>query len=161
MSATHRLRTRATAEAALGALGEVVEAWGGEWQAASSQLEVPLHAGLRHGRTQGHARAVEQIGGSELVLELGEPQWALDRGAVVMLVVAAAAGVAAVLWPFFPLLAKLAPLGLVLGASVWLVVLSRLRNRGVAELLRDVEGMLADGEKTVRGMHPTDGSGSV
>jgi len=140
----HRLRTRATPEQALAALGELVEAWGGEWKAASGELVVPLQAGVRHGRSRGHARAVQQIVGSELVLEMQEAEWALDRSAVLMLVLAGASGIAGVLWPFYPPLATFVPIGLVLGASVWLVILSRLRNKGVAELLSEVEQQLSE-----------------
>jgi hypothetical protein len=145
----HRLRTRATAAETLGALGEVVEAWGGEWRAATRELEVPLQAGVRHGWLRGRADAAAQIGGSELVLHTEEPRWALDRSAVLMLLLAAASGLCCVLWPFYPPLGRFVPIGLVLGASVWLVVLSRLRNRGIAELLEEVEEALADEATTL------------
>jgi hypothetical protein len=137
-----RRRTAAPAAATLATLGELVEAWGGEWNAETRELRLPLQAGVRHGWASGRAEASERIGGSDLVLRMEEPRWSVDRPAVLMLLMGAASGLCAVLWPFFPPLARFVPIGLVLGASVWLVVLSRLRHRGVVELLDDVEEAL-------------------
>ena len=140
----YRLRTRVAPERALAAFGEMVEAHGGEWDAVSGSTTLVLQAGVRHGIARGHVRAVPQIAGSELIVQASEERWALDRSMVLMLVLGALAGLVCVLWPFFPLIARFVPIGLVLGASVWLAVLSRLRHLGIGELLAQVERELEE-----------------
>ncbi|HEV8632208.1 MAG TPA: hypothetical protein VGV61_17975, partial [Thermoanaerobaculia bacterium] len=129
---------------ATAALGTAVTDWGGEWTShgTSGDLRLPVRAGLRHGLLRGRATATGAVGGCELAVEIVEAEWELQRSAVMLLLTAAVTGLAGVLWPFFPPLAPLVPLGLVLGASAWLVILARLENRGPAELLVDVEAAL-------------------
>jgi hypothetical protein len=143
----YRLRTKHAATESLVALGEAVNDWGGEWTAGQggAELMLPVQAGLRRGELRGRARSTALPGGSELEVEIAQAQWALDRSAVLLLTMAAITGVACVLWPFYPALAQLVPLGLVLGASAWLVILARLRHHGPVELLAQVEEAL-DGE---------------
>jgi hypothetical protein len=129
----------ATPTAIAEALREAVQDWGGEWNGeAAGALTLPVQAGLRHGVLDGRATITAVAGGSELAIDIVGERWVLDRGSLVILVTAALASVAGVLWPFFPALARFAPLGLVLGVSAWLVVVSRLSHRGPAELLVEV-----------------------
>ena len=139
-----RLRTRATTERALAALGEIVTDHGGEWDVVSGAVTMPLQAGIRHGLARGSARALPQIAGSELLVRVDDTRWQLDRSAVLLLLLGAAGGVVCVLWPFFRSMAAFVPVGLVLGVSVWLAVLSRLRHVGVGELLAQVESELEE-----------------
>lgn len=142
----YRLRSPHTVEKVLAACATAVEDRGGEWTARENggELRLPLHAGLRRGIANARATVARSGGGSELSIEVDETNWWLDRSAVVLLVTAAIAAVGLVLWPFFPALAKLAPLGLILGASVWLVILARLRHAGPVEFLAHVEEALKE-----------------
>jgi len=142
----YRLRSPHTAEALLSASAAAVEDWGGEWTTPErgGELTLPVQAGLRRGLARGRATAAPASGGSELALEVDATTWRLDRSAVLLLVIAALAALALVAWPFWPPLAKFAPLGLVLGASAWLVILARLRHEGPKEFLAQVEEALAD-----------------
>jgi hypothetical protein len=140
----YRLRSPHPAEAVLAACVAAIDGWGGEWTArdGGGELRLPVQAGLRRGLASGRATASRSGGGCELALEIAGTTWWLDRSAVLLLTTAALAAAALVLWPFFPALAKLAPLGLVLGAGAWLVILARLRHEGPAELLAQVEKAL-------------------
>lgn len=140
----YRLRSPHSVDRLLAACTTAVEDWGGEWTSheQGGELRLPVQAGLRRGVVRGRATTSRNGAGSELSVEVADTAWRLDRSAVVLLVTAALAAVALVLWPFYPALAKLAPLGLVLGASVWLVILARLRHEGPAELLAQVESAL-------------------
>ncbi|HET9765788.1 MAG TPA: hypothetical protein VFS60_03005, partial [Thermoanaerobaculia bacterium] len=132
--------------AALAALVSTVEDWGGEWTASDEggELRLPVEAGLRRGFVRARAAATVQGRGSELTVEVVEARWWLHRTAVALLLAAAVPAVAGVLWPFYPVLAPLVPLGLVLGAASWLAILARMRHRGPAELITDVERALAE-----------------
>ena len=140
-----RLRSDRDGAAALAALAATVEAWNGEWNAAGDggELRVPLEAGLRRGFARGRVTATAVGHGSELAIEVVEARWWVHRIAAALLFGAAVPAVAAVLWPFYPALAPLVPLGLVLGAAAWLAILARLRHRGPAELVADVDAALS------------------
>ena len=142
----YRLRSPHAAETVLAACATAVDDWGGEWTARESgaELQLPVHAGLRRGIAKARATAARSGGGSELAIEVEETNWWLHRSAVVLLVTAAITAVGVVLWPFFPALANLVPLGLILGASVWLAFLARLRHAGPAEFLAHVEETLEE-----------------
>lgn len=154
----YRLRSPHAAEKVLAACATAVEDWGGEWGAreGGGELKLPVHAGLRRGLAKARATAARSgtASGSELSLAVDDTHWWLDRSAVVLLVTAALAALALVLWPFFPALAKLAPLGLILGASVWLVVLARLRHAGPAELLAQVGEALEEPVSEAKAAEP-------
>jgi len=136
-----RLRTTRDRAAALAAVASTVEDWSGEWTAAGDggDLRLPVEAGLRRGFVRGRVTATAANGGSELALEIVEARWWVHRVSVALLLGAAVPAMAGVLWPFVPAVAPLVPLGLVLGAASWLAILARLRHRGPAEFLADVE----------------------
>jgi len=140
------LRTERDREAALAAVSATVEAWGGAWtaQGDGDELRVPVEAGLRRGFLRARVTATNAGPGSELTIEIVEARWWVHRVAVALLLAAAVPAVAAVLWPFYPAVAPLVPLGLVLGAAAWLAILARLRHRGAAELAADVEAALKE-----------------
>ena len=135
-------------------------------------LALPVQAGLRRGVLRGQLRVVaaaataarapaegekaeeqdadEQDAGarSELRLEIADGDYRLHGSAVAILALAAGAGLAIVLWPWFPHLLQLLPIALVLAAAAWFLVLSRLQNRGVDELFDTVDELLARDEPT-------------
>ncbi|HEV8237889.1 MAG TPA: hypothetical protein VGS57_00810 [Thermoanaerobaculia bacterium] len=143
-----RLQTARDRAAALAAVASTVEDWNGEWTAAGDgggELRLPVEAGLRRGFVRGRVTATAAAAGSELALEIVESRWWVHRVAVALLLGAAIPASAGVLWPFVPAVAPLVPLGLVLGAAAWLAILARLRHRGPAEFLSDVEAALDEG----------------
>lgn len=139
-----RLQTTRDREAAIAAVASTVEDWSGEWTPAGDggELRLPVEAGLRRGFVRGRVSAKAASGGSELALEIVEERWWVHRVAVALLLGAAIPAMAGVLWPFVPAVAPLVPLGLVLGAAAWLAILARLRHRGPAQFLSDLEGAL-------------------
>jgi hypothetical protein len=141
-----RLRTERDRDAALAALATTVEDWHGEWTASGQggELRVPVEAGLRRGFLRARVTATSHDRASELAIEVLESRWWLHRTAFALLLAAAIPAIAAMLWPFYPAVAPLVPLGLVLGAASWLAILARLRHRGAAELAGDVEAALAE-----------------
>jgi hypothetical protein len=146
-----RLQTIRDREAALAAVVSTVEEWSGEWTPAGDggELRLPVEAGLRRGFVRGRVSASATSGGGELALEIVEERWWVHRVAVALLLGAAVPAMAGVLWPFVPAVAPLVPLGLVLGAAAWLAILARLRHRGPAEFLSDVEAALESAEAGV------------
>src|SRR6185369_11818974 len=141
-----RLQTTRDRAAALAAVASTVEDWSGEWTATGDggELRLPVEAGLRRGFVRGHVTATAANGGSELALQIVEARWWVHRIAVALLLGAAIPATAGVLWPFVPAVAPLVPLGLVLGVASWLAILARLRHRGPAEFVADVEAALAE-----------------
>ncbi len=140
----YHLRSHHAVGPALAALGEAVGDWGGEWSArpGGGELSLPVQAGLRHGLLRGHAKVIPVADGCEIALGVASETWVLDRSAVLLLTMAAISGLAGVLWPFYPQLGRFVPIGLVLGITAWLAILSRLRHHGPAELLAEVEAAL-------------------
>jgi len=138
------LRSQRDCEAVLAALVTTVEDWQGEWipGGQGGELRVPVEAGLRRGFVRARVSATSVDRGSELAIEVIESRWWVHRTAFALLLGAAIPAVAAVLWPFYPPIAPLVPLGLVLGAAAWLAILARLRHRGTAEFVAAVEATL-------------------
>jgi hypothetical protein len=56
----------------------------------------------------------------------------------VVLAIGGAGGVSTLLWPFFPHLLELVPLGAVVALGAWMLVVTRLRNSGPEEFLEAV-----------------------
>ena len=139
-----RLRSQRDREAALQVLSTTVEDWQGEWTASGEggELRVPVEAGLRRGFLHARATATSADRGSELAIEVIETRWWIHRTAAALLLGAAVPAIAGILWPFFPAVAPLVPLGLVLAVASWLAILARLRHRGAAEFVADVEATL-------------------
>jgi hypothetical protein len=139
----------------LKAVERAAEDWGAGWQAgiAGGRLELPVSAGLRHGRMSARldlegalAREGVREGAGEdgprtrVVLRPERAEYHLWTPAVVILVVAVAGALLTVVWPFFPKLLPLAPFGAILGLSAWLLIVTRLQNRGPEEFLALVAG---------------------
>ena len=129
---------------------EAVEAWGGsrDEEGDHDRIRLPVQAGLRNGVAAGTLRVREETGGVRVELELEPVAWRVHAPAVALLAAAAVAGIAVVLWPWFPALGAFVPLGLLVGLGAWFLVVSRLQNRGPEELLVTIEGgMGAEGRK--------------
>ncbi len=134
---------------ALAALARVAEDWGGEWQPSgegAGDLALPVVAGLRRGVVSGSV-TVTGGGTSRITYEVTASQLHVQRPAVAILLVAAAAAVLGMLWPFFPALIAVAPWAAAIVLSAWLLVVARLRSAGPEEFLRAVahEGAVGAG----------------
>jgi hypothetical protein len=136
----HTIELEAPPRAALSAVADAVEDWGGLWQPTidGGRVELPVVAGLRRGRLSGHI-AVEPLGaGSRVALTVEESCWFLHKPAVAVLLIGAAGGLVGLLWPFFPSLADLAPLAAFFAFIAWFLVVARLRTSGPRELLESL-----------------------
>lgn len=148
----HRRSVAAPAPAVVRAAGEAAEDWGGTWEeepgggGRAGRLALPVAAGLRHGRIEGRLVARESADATALELVVETARYRLWTPAVAILVLAAGGGSLTVLWPFFPVLLPLAPLGALIALSAWLLVLARLQNRGPEEFLETVALLAEEGE---------------
>ena len=117
-----------------------VEAWGGEWEeeGARDRVRLPIQAGLRRALATGTMRAADEGRETCLELELEPSSWSLHLPGVAVLLLATLAAIPVVLWPFFPALGPLVPLGLLAALGAWFLVVARLQNRGAEELLDTV-----------------------
>jgi hypothetical protein len=66
-------------------------------------------------------------------MDVEQEEFQLNHGAVFVLLCGAIGGIAVMLWPIWPPLLALAPIGAVLAILAWLMVASRLRSAGVEE----------------------------
>jgi hypothetical protein len=138
----HAIELALPPERALAALERTAEAWGAELarEGQGGRLVLPVMAGLRRGFLRGRVTVTPSGGGARLAFVVEESGYRLHRTAVAILALALAGAVATVLWPFFPRLLVLAPVGLALGLGAWLLVVSRLTNSGAEEFLAEVAG---------------------
>ncbi|MGE5233130.1 MAG: hypothetical protein ACM3OB_03390 [Acidobacteriota bacterium] len=135
--------------AALVALGETAEAWGGEWkrQGDGGDLVLPVLAGLRRGYLLAKVAVEEKQGdrtGAHLDLTVEKAELHVHRQAVAILLIAALASVATVLWPFFPALLALAAPATVIALGAWFLIVSRLKTSGPEDFLKAVAAEAAD-----------------
>lgn len=129
-----------TPESARRAVNATAAAWGAEWKAAEQggELVLPLVAALRRGVVRGRLEIAPAPEGVRVSFAESERGSELNRGAVAVLAVGALAGIALMLWPFFPRLLAAAPLAAVLAFLAWFLVVSRLRMSGPEEFLEAV-----------------------
>jgi len=128
-------------EQALALVERAAEEWGAEHQleAGRARVALPVRAGLRQGIVEAEISAETIEAGTRLTLHEIRSHWQLQISAVVVLLISAAGGIVAALWPFFPGLIPMAPFGAVLALSGWFLVISRLRTSRPADFLRTVE----------------------
>jgi hypothetical protein len=114
----------------LAAIGRAADLWGADWHSgtAGGQLVLPVARGLRRGVSVVGVQLESSTVGSHLLLRVERTETHLNRPAVAVLSLGALGGLITVLWPFFPNLMRLAPLGAVLALVAWLLVVSRLRS---------------------------------
>jgi hypothetical protein len=149
-----RVEVPGVSERALAAVAAEAEAWGAEWEghAAGGRLDLPVLFGLRRGVVAGEIAVGPRPAGpgipesSEISSEIRwhhlRSELHVHRAAVVILALAAAAGLGTLLWPFFPVLIRLVPAAILLSLSAWWLVVSRLRTAGPREFLDAVRARL-------------------
>lgn len=142
----HRVELAIPPASALRAVREAAEMWGADWSpdATGGRLRLPVVRGLRRGVETGRLSVTDAAGGSRLSFAPEEAELRLNRGAVAVLALGGLGGVAATLWPFYPALAAVAPLAIVLALAAWLLVASRLRASGPRQFLELVRSLSAD-----------------
>jgi hypothetical protein len=144
----HAVAVDATPAEAAAAVAAAAEGWGAEWQAddEGGRLALPVLAGLRQGYVAGRLRIEPApAGASRLVFTPEERELRVQTPAVAILLFAAAGGLLTVLWPFFPRLLAIAPLGAVIALSGWFLVVSRLRTSGPEDFLGHVAKLAGKG----------------
>ncbi len=140
----HVVTVAATPAETLRAVGQVAEDWGAEWHAATSGglLELPVSAGLRYGRVTGQVSVARSgAAGSEVEFRPERADYRLWTRAVVILGMSGLGALVTVVWPFYPRLLGLAPVGALLGLSAWFLIVSQLRNEGADEFLETVAAL--------------------
>ena len=118
-------------------LPDWVEAWGGEWtpRLDGGALRLPVAAGLRRGVVEGRIEVAGNGAGSRVTLEIEHEEYLLQWPAVAILAVGAAGGLLMLVWPLYPRLLGLAPVGALAAFSAWFLVNARLSNKGPQEFL--------------------------
>ncbi len=140
----HSVTVAAAPAEALRALSQVAEDWGGDWRGSISggHLELPVSAGLRYGRLTGQVSVrTADGGGTEVVFQPEKSEYRLWTRAVVILGLSGFGALVTVVWPFYPRLLGLAPVGALLGLSAWFLIVSQLRNEGADEFLEMVAAL--------------------
>lgn len=126
------------------ALQEAAEQWGADWHAEADGgcLLLPVTSGLRRGMVR--ARVTLTIGSGEgtgLGVRVEQERMDLNGPAVGLLLIGALGCAGVVLWPYFPRLLPLAPVGFLIAVATWMMVVSRLRHSGVEEFLDLVKSL--------------------
>lgn len=139
----HRIELPVGTDEALAAVGEAAEAWGAAFsrEGPGGRVELPVAAGLRHGTVAARLWVEGARPGCTLVLRVEDRSYRLHRTALMILLFAASGAMTTVLWPFFPGLLPVAPVGAILALSAWFLVVSRLRVSGPREFLGLVEDL--------------------
>lgn len=135
---SHQIELDLPAEASLAAVATVAAEWGARWRPEGwgGDLTLPVTAGLRRGYLECRIHARSRGGGTHLTLDVDDARLTVNRPAVAVLASGGAGGLAVALWPFWPPLLSLVPLGAVLAVCAWFLVSSRLRNAGAEEFLK-------------------------
>ncbi|MGH9379578.1 MAG: hypothetical protein ACRD2Z_03040 [Thermoanaerobaculia bacterium] len=134
---SHETELDRSTEDCLAAVAVAAAQWGAEWQPDGwgGRITLPVIAGLRRGHIAARIHARPRGGGTHLTIDIESIQLTVNRSAVAVLAGGGVGGLAVALWPFWPPLLGLAPLGAVLAVSAWFLVNSRLRHSGVEDFL--------------------------
>jgi len=127
---------------AAAAVARAADRWGAELEPRGEgrfHLRLAVAAGLRRGSMAGELR-VEPAGPDRVRVAFvpESAEYRLQTAAVGLLALGGLGAIATVLFPFFPALLPLAPIGIVLGLAAWFLVLSRLHSSGPEEFLASV-----------------------
>ena len=117
---------------------ELADRWGGSFDPRKGRLELPVTAGLRHGRVAAEVEALARHDGAKLRLKVVESEYQVDRGSTFALAVAAVAAIASLALPFFPHYWPLLPPALMIAVAGWLFIVARLRTSGVEDFLAEL-----------------------
>lgn len=144
----HRIDLDCAPPEALSAVGKAAEAWGADWQRGidGGRLDLPIAAGIRHGLVQGRLAVEPHGAGSSLSYRTEDAVYVVRTAPVAILALAGAGGVMTVIWPFFPALLPLAPLGGIIALSGWFLVVSRLSTSTPDDFLRLVAEIAEHGD---------------
>lgn len=147
---SHQIELDRPAEASLAAVASVAAEWGAQWEPDGwgGRLTLPVVAGLRRGHLTGRIHARAHGASTDLSLDIDSEQLTVNRPAVAVLAGGGAGGLAVALWPFWPPLLGLVPLGAVLALSAWFLVNSRLRHAGVEDFLEQIAEEARQPEET-------------
>src|SRR6185436_7522100 len=110
-------------------------------------LHLPVVQGLRRGRVAGPVRIDPLAEGARVVFSPAEANLYIQTSSVLVLLLAVAGALLTLLWPFFPRLLPISPLGAILALGGWFLVLSRLRTSGPDEFLGMVAAAGEEDEK--------------
>jgi hypothetical protein len=133
-------------------LEQVATAWGAELEPEDwgGKLALPVVSGLRRGVAFGRV-TISPLdggeGGSRVVFRPEQVDLYLNVAAVAFLVLSLAGALLTVIWPIFPKLLPIAPLGALLALGGWFLVISRLRNSGPREFLETLAVVGAEARK--------------
>lgn len=145
----HRLDLDCPPAEAVAAVGRAAEAWGADYERGldGGRIELPVAAGIRHGLARGQVRVQRSGAGSSVSFHTEESVFRVHTSAVALLAMAAAGGVLTVLWPFFPKLLPLAPLGGIVALAGWFLVVSRLTTSTPDDFLRLVAALAEEDDE--------------
>ena len=140
----HSLLLKLAPSAALKSLGALADTWGGGWKGEGQdggRLVIPVLAGLRRGYVGYAVSARSESKGTRLHFVEEESDLKVHQPTLIVLLIAACAGLSTLVMPFVPKLLPLLPPAVVLCLATWLFIVARLRNSGLDEFMED----LADG----------------
>lgn len=139
-SAPHGVTLDLPPDRARSALSAAAESWGAVFDEKSEggRLRLPVLAGLRRGVLEGDVRVTAAGRGSRIEFQVDREQWHVQRAPLAILLLGAAGGVVGLLWPLFPGLIRLVPVGLILALCAWFLVISRLQTSGPEDFLGTV-----------------------
>jgi hypothetical protein len=131
--------------ATLAAVRRAADEWGAEFSPGdpAGRLRLPVTFGLRRGFQSGHLAILPCATGSRLSFRVVTTETHLQPAAVGFLALGALGGITLMLWPFFPGLLRLAPIGAVLAFGAWFLVIARLHVSGPREFLERVAELAA------------------
>ncbi len=160
--AEHQLEVNSDTATVVAAAREVASDWGAWWEGEgqdeggdlgdnSGRLTIPILAGLRYGQASGQlsvepARAGGMPAGVRVRFTVEEESYTLQKISVAILLCAAFGCLIVLFWPFFPALASLIPLSLVLGLAAWFLVIAKLSNSGPPEFLQEIAERASRGD---------------
>jgi hypothetical protein len=149
----HRVSVALSAEECLEVVEQAAELWGADWSrlGTGGRLELPVHAGVRHGSVSARLWTEPDRDGTAIVVRIESSHYRLKTGAVSVLAVGGLGALALTLWPLYPRLLAVAPLALVFSIIAWLVIASRLQSTGVEDFLNLVT---TGGEQHAEGRAP-------
>lgn len=127
--------------AALKSLGSLAETWGGGWKGEEldgGRLVIPVLAGLRRGYVGYAVSARSESKGTRLHFVEEESDLQVHKPTLIILLIAACAGLSTLVMPFVPKLLPLLPPAVVLCLATWLFIVARLRNSGLDEFMQDL-----------------------
>lgn len=121
-------------------MSSAADEWGAEFapHGAGGSLRLPVLHGLRRGLVEGSVRIEAADGGARVeVLQVSCAE-SLNVPALCLLLLAAAGAVVSAIWPLYPRLLPLVPIGMLLAFAGWFQV-SRPQKRSPADFLRRIE----------------------